>query len=271
MKIGDITIEPLLDGTALFDPTFLWSKNATSGRGREENDWDRQSEFLMPDGQIKFALGGFLVHGMGDRVVVVDLGIGPGTMPGPFPVQGGRMLEELAAFGFGPGDVTDVVFTHLHLDHVGWASVDSQPTFGNATYRCGSQDWSYFVGREEDVTALLAPIEERFATWDTDVTLAPGLDVRLVPGHTPGSSMVVVSSGDDRAVLLGDIAHCPVELMDNEWAGLGDVDPELAARGRELVARELENSSTHVSAAHFPDMSFGRLMRGTGHRYWTYQ
>ena len=90
------------------------------------------------------------------------------------------------------------------------------------------------------------------------------------PGHTPGSTIVVLSSGDARALLLGDVVHCPVELLDDEWAGVGDVDPALAQRTRVALAQELEGSSTPVAAAHFPGMQFGRLLGAQGTRRWVF-
>jgi hypothetical protein len=80
--------------------------------------------------------------------------------------------------------------------------------------------------------------------------------------------MLVVSSGAARAMLLGDVVHCPVELLDDEWAGLGDVDPALAQRTRVALAKELEGADIPVAAAHFPEMAFGRLLAGQGRRSW---
>jgi hypothetical protein len=82
--------------------------------------------------------------------------------------------------------------------------------------------------------------------------------------------MIVVSSGTERAMLLGDVVHCPVELLDDEWAGMGDLDPALAARTREAMAREIEDGKTPVAGAHFPGMQFGRLLRGAGKRSWVF-
>jgi glyoxylase-like metal-dependent hydrolase (beta-lactamase superfamily II) len=88
------------------------------------------------------------------------------------------------------------------------------------------------------------------------------------PGHTPGSTIIVISSGTERALLLGDVVHCPVQLLDDEWAGMGDVDPVLARRTRVALARELEGSDVPVAAAHFPGMQFGRLIAAEGTRRW---
>jgi hypothetical protein len=65
------------------------------------------------------------------------------------------------------------------------------------------------------------------------------------------------------------VVHCPVQLIDDEWAGLFDVDPELARRTRTALNRELEGDRTLVAAAHFPDLRFGRLLAGEGRRYWS--
>jgi hypothetical protein len=76
----------------------------------------------------------------------------------------------------------------------------------------------------------------------------------------------VLSSGTERVMFLGDVVHCPVQLEDDEWAALFDVDPELARRTRTALAKELEGSDTRVSGAHFPELTFGRLVRAEGQR-----
>ena len=88
--------------------------------------------------------------------------------------------------------------------------------------------------------------------WDASGPVLPGVDAMVAPGHTPGSTIIVVSSKAERALLLGDVVHCPVELLDEEWAGMGDVDPELAKRTRNAMARELEGTDVPAAAAHFP-------------------
>jgi hypothetical protein len=80
--------------------------------------------------------------------------------------------------------------------------------------------------------------------------------------------VIVVSSGPERAMLLGDVVHCPVELVDDEWGALFDVDPALALQTRVALNRELEGSNLPVAAAHFPGLRFGRLVRAEGRRRW---
>ena len=188
-------------------------------------------------------------------------------MSGAGHFSGGELLASLARLNLQPGDITDVVFTHLHFDHVGWASQEGAIVFPNATYRCDARDWQHFRDNER-VQPILAPIEDRLTTWDGSGPLVPGVDLMSAPGHTPGSTIIVLSSGTSRGLLLGDVVHCPVELLDDEWAGLGDVDPSLAKQTRNALAREIEGTNTPVTAAHFPGMVFGRLLAANGRRSW---
>jgi glyoxylase-like metal-dependent hydrolase (beta-lactamase superfamily II) len=266
MRVGDIEVEAVVDGIARAVPSeaYRWGVGEGGGRGLDDADWEPHRGFLADDGLLEMALGAFLVR-TGDRVVLVDAGIGVFDR-GVF--KGGALLDSLVALGVTPSDVTDVVFTHLHFDHTGWATVDGKPVFERATYRCDAADWAHFIPDDERATRKLSPLQDRLATWDADGPLLPGLDVRRAPGHTPGSTILVLSSGGARAMLLGDVVHCPVELLDDEWATIGDVDPALAKRTRVALARELENDDVPVAAAHFPGLQFGRLLPGEGRRSW---
>src|SRR5207245_7661204 len=96
----------------------------------------------------------------------------------------------------------------------------------------------------------------------------PGVTVIATPGHTPGHAGVILSSGHDRAFILGDAISCPVQLEEPEWSGMGDMDPKLARASQEAVAKEAEGSGALVGASHFPGLTFGRVLRGEGRRYW---
>lgn len=254
MRLGEMEVLPVLDG-AIDVPVDVMLNQVPHGR------------WLTPDGLLPVQMGGYLVR-TGDRRILVDTGSGQG-----------ELLSSLAALGVRPSDVTDVVLTHLHFDHIGWTSDGSAATFPHATYRCDTRDWEFYVVDESDeymreaVGAMpakdrLAPVVEQLELFDGDTGLAPGVDLRSAPGHTPGSTIVVLSSGDERAMLLGDVVHCPAELLSEEWEMLADVDAAAAARTREALARELEGTSTLIGAAHFPGLRMGRLLTG---RDWAYQ
>jgi glyoxylase-like metal-dependent hydrolase (beta-lactamase superfamily II) len=160
-----------------------------------------------------------------------------------------------------------VAFTHMHLDHVGWSTVRGEVTFPRATFRVHADDWAYFMtGPTADPTLqdILAPIAERLKTFDEEIELLPGLLARPAPGHTPGSTVFVVSDAGERALLLGDVLHTVGELTDPEWEGMFDVDR--AAAGAMRIADELEASGDVFAPAHFPELAFGRLITADGMR-----
>ena len=125
MRVGDLEILPVHDGVALLPPSEAFV-------GTPDAAWGPHRQFLTSDGELELALGGFLLR-TGDRVVLVDCGVGR-IEAGPF--KGGAFLASLAALGVQPAEVTDVLFTHLHFDHVGWATQQGAIVFPNATYRC---------------------------------------------------------------------------------------------------------------------------------------
>jgi glyoxylase-like metal-dependent hydrolase (beta-lactamase superfamily II) len=263
MKIGNLVAEPIYDGVMRAPATLFYSGTTTE-------TWAPHERFLEPDGMIRFDLGGFLLRGAGDRVVLIDAGIGPRSgliRDGKGSFDGGELLKNLAAHQVRPEDITDVLFTHLHFDHIGWAATDGSIVFPKATYRCDIRDLEHFRDNER-VRDTLSAIADRMQTWDGSGPVCPGVDAMSAPGHTPGSTILVMSSGTARGLLLGDVVHCPVELLDDEWGGVGDADPELAKRTRAALTRELEGTDTPVAAAHFPGLVFGRLLAANGRRNW---
>ena len=270
MRVGTVTIEGVSDGSLPVPPTPLFNKS--------DQDWLQHAQFLDEDGMLPIEMGGFLVR-TDEHLVLVDTGIGPHAVP----ERTGMFMRNLAAHGVRPSEVTDVVLTHLHFDHLGWATDGHRRLFDQATYRCHEADWEFFMGAKpfDDGLAvslmggrasseLLPPILDRLETWSEDRTVLPGIDVRSAPGHTPGSTVIVISSGTDRAMLLGDVVHCPAELLSDDWEMIGDVDRQLAQRSREALAKELEGSDIPAAATHFPGLQFGRLLSARGRRQWTF-
>lgn len=254
LRVGPLTVTGVPDGVGLVaDPAVLFS----GGRGERSADW---ASHLPPSGTLEMPVGTFLVRS-GERLVLVDAGYGPTR---PDPVGGPDLLTTLAGLGVTAGDVTDVVFTHLHVDHVGWASIGGRPTFTRAVHRCHQADRvGLDTGADTPVARALRPVADRIETWAGEETIAPGVDVVPAPGHTPGTSVVVLSARGERAVLLGDVVHHPVQLVDDGWGRMADADPDAARRAVRTVLDELVTEATPVVGSHFPALAFGRVVPDT--------
>lgn len=257
MRIGDLELVAVNDGEGKLPSSYVPSA-----------DWDAHKGLLDEEGNFTIDLGCFLVKTNG-RTVLIDAGLGPVTFP---PFRGGDLPGNLAKHGVQPEDVDLVLVTHLHIDHIGWCVQDGKPYFPNATIRFGEQDLDQFV-RAEEPDQFSAPVikvlEEagRIETIDADGEVAPGISTLHSPGHTLGHRCVVISSGDQRAFLLGDAVTCPIQLTDSDWSAASDIDPKMSARSREALYRELEGTNDVMAASHFPGLEFGRVLRGEGKRY----
>jgi glyoxylase-like metal-dependent hydrolase (beta-lactamase superfamily II) len=260
MRVGDLEVIPLSDGTAKMPPRYFTGA-----------DFSAHEALLEADGTMHLPIGCFLVR-TGDQTVLVDAGLGPLDLDW---LVGGHLPAALAAHGVSPADIDTVVCSHLHLDHAGWLVDGDTPFFPNATVRFGAGDWQKWVleAKPEDrirQAMLLLDDQQRLEPIDgDDVTIAPGITARAAPGHTLGHHVLILSSGDDRLLLLGDAVTCPIQLEEEDWEAMSDMDARLARRTRDALWAELEGTSSRFTAAHFPDLQFGRVLRGKGKRYFS--
>ena len=267
MRVGEITVLPLFDGMGYEPARKGWHRSEFA-----EDPWRRHMDALDADGRLVLTHGGYLVI-TGDRKLLVDAGVGPvdTVRPRGGHHTGGAILASLSQYGLDPSDVTDVVFTHLHFDHVGWASLDGKPVFKNASYRLHAADWDYFVSGENPVgeaVEKLAVLSGHLEIFDSACALAPGVDTRPTPGHTPGSTVYVVSSRGERLFFIGDVAHSVVELLESGWESIFDVCGSQAQTARSELVEEVLVTGAAVAGAHFPQLQFGRLGRaGDGLRW----
>lgn len=261
MRVGDVRVDAVSDGTFVARPSYF-------APGLPEGT---RPELFSRDGAAWLPIGCFLVR-TAHQVVLVDAGLGREwqQLPDRMLLVGGQLPTGLRALGVGMDEVTDVVVTHLHADHVGWLfDLDGEPLFPAARIWFGAGDWSHFVTGSGE----MAPhVRDGFRRWagtprlrslDGDATVGPGVEALLTPGHTPGHLAVSVRDGGERLVLLGDAITCPVQLAEPGWRSMGDVDPALADRTRQRLWRELAADRTLGVGAHFPELAQGRIDAGT--------
>lgn len=285
IDVGDIEVTFVPDG-------YIYSEPLGSFPGSTPEMWSANTHLLDSNGLVVMSLGTLLIRTAG-KLVLVDLGWGPSSMEFSRPggasgggIGGGRMLENLAALGVRPANVDAVLFSHLHSDHTGWiidpsSSTDGgdepgNPLFANAEHYLSQAEWDYWsnvslTGPGPRPSAeQLAVLAKRITFVEDGDHPFPGIDVMATSGHTPGHLSFVISSGDERAVVLGDAVHCPIEIEQPELTFMADVDPALAQRTRVHIEQELLKEGTIAAAPHFADLVFGRLMPGQGRTTWQF-
>jgi glyoxylase-like metal-dependent hydrolase (beta-lactamase superfamily II) len=254
MQVGGIRVDPLSDGTFSVHPKYFGADVPAESR----------PEFFARGNKAWLPIGCFLLR-TDDRVILVDAGLGPDQddLPHGMRLVGGQLFVGLGALGVAAGDITDVVTTHFHTDHVGWLfDLAAEPVFPNATIWYGAGDWEYFVKGPGEMRShirrgFLEHGSHQRALTD-DATVAPGVTAVLAPGHTPGHLCVSLASGQDRLLLLGDAITCPIQLAEPTWHSYGDVDAAVAEQTRRRLWSELEH--TAGVGAHFPALATGRVV-----------
>lgn len=201
--------------------------------------------------------------------VLFDTGAGPDFMP-----TAGRLLDALAAAGIDPSEITHVVFTHGHPDHL-WGVIDDfdEPLFSDARHLMGEEEHAYWsdpatmesIGAERQsfVAGAVRRLEllgdriERFGDGDE---LLPGLRAVATFGHTPGHMSFEIGSGADGAFVIGDaVPNAHVALARPDWELPSDQDPALGAATRAALLRRLADEGTRVIGYHFPAGGIGRI------------
>jgi glyoxylase-like metal-dependent hydrolase (beta-lactamase superfamily II) len=271
IRVGDVEIMALSDGMLEFDLCNFFP--AVPGES-----WERYESELTGEHKVRFNLGSYLIRSSG-RTILVDTGLGPRPADAP-DAPWGLLLDDLRASGARPEDVDMVVMTHLHRDHVGWnLGREGQryvPTFPNARYWMSATDWE--TSRRPDVQpqrypnapACVWPLEELglIELMRGEHGLTRELTAVPTPGHTPGHVCLLVTSQGQRALVLGDAAHTPVQVQEPDWCSRADMDPELTRQTRRALLDRLEREEIVVAAGHFPAPGFGRILRLEGRRYW---
>lgn len=262
LAVGDIRLTLIPDGYHRADPVRTFPDSTTA-------DWDAHPHLLDERGRIVMTMGTLLAELADGTRVLIDLGFGPRTIVLAdlgMEFWGGRLLSSLAAAGLRPADIDVVLYSHLHIDHVGWtANQDAVLTFPRARHVMSRPEWDYWTDAPEMIGPSeqdLAALADRVELFDGEAAPVPGISVIPTYGHTAGHCSFLVSSGTERAVVLGDAIHCPLQITNPEWAFSADANPGAAKRAREHLLRELDAPDTTVVGPHFPDAVFGRVLAG---------
>ena len=214
----------------------------------------------------------------GTNTVLFDAGSGPSFMP-----SAGKIVESLDAAGVAPDEVTHVLFTHAHPDHI-WGLIDDfdEPLFYNATHMMGRAEWDFWWNPEtvdtlpEDrvffavgARRRMEFIEDSVAFIDDGQEVLPGIAAVATYGHTPGHMSFELRSGADSAMVIGDaIVNHHIALAAPGRPGGSDHDPDMAAATRLKLIDRLVDEDMLLVGFHLPDGGIGRIAPdGDGYRF----
>lgn len=274
MKVGDVEIVPVVDVEA-GDVIQSVLPEATPDRVRRL-DW-LVPTFCDPSGRLIAPVQGFLVRS-GGATILVDAGVGDGKRRSEYPQWDGLrtgFLDRLRALGVEPADVSTVVCTHLHIDHVGWNTSfrdgSWEPTFPSAGYVFVGAEYEHRRAHQAEASPDLAAafddsvqpiVESGLASLvEPDHTIDDGIRLVPTPGHTPAHASVEIASRGRRALISGDVLHHPCQLAFPGWGSDVDWDPELAVATRRRVLDELAGTGTILIGSHFAGSAAGTVVR----------
>jgi glyoxylase-like metal-dependent hydrolase (beta-lactamase superfamily II) len=258
LQVGEIEVLVISDGMMSIPIKVL----ATNADPAALAGWlDAQH---LPTDTLDWPLNMIVVRS-GGRTILVDSGIGD-LFP-DFP-RAGRLAPRLEAAGIDPASVTDVVLTHMHMDHIGGLLSDGlksrlRPDVPIHVARAEVEFWATPDFSHTDMPPPVPPVlrssarrlvdayRNQLRLFDKEHEVAPGVVVSVTGGHTPGHSIVRLSSGSERLTFVGD-AIFAVGFEHPYWHNGFEHDPDESARVRVRLLRELAASGdtlvgTHVS------------------------
>jgi glyoxylase-like metal-dependent hydrolase (beta-lactamase superfamily II) len=258
LKVGDIDVMVISDGVLPITAVTM----ATNAAPADLSAWLK--DMYLPPEVLDWPLNVAVVRS-GGKTILIDSGLG--TEFPDFP-RAGQLAMRLVSAGIDPSSVTDVVLTHLHMDHIGGLLVDGLRNQLRSDLRVhlSSAEAEFWEAPDFSRTVMPSPIPDvlrrtaaqfldvyrsQLRPFETDYEVAPGVLLRRTGGHTPGHSIVRIESRGQALTFAGDAVFQPG--FDNpEWQNGFEHDPEESARVRIRLLTELAASGEQLVATHLP-------------------
>jgi glyoxylase-like metal-dependent hydrolase (beta-lactamase superfamily II) len=263
-KVGDIEVTAINDGFAR-RPLEGFVRNAELSQVQEA----LRNAFLPADAlPITFTS---LVLRQGDRLTLIDTGNGDSGAP-----TSGTWMANFRAAGFDPKQVTTIVISHFHGDHInGMRMKDGTAVFPNAEVMVPSAEWAFWMddakmnqapdamkGAFQNVRRVFAPIAKDVKQFEPEKEVVPGLTSVAAHGHTPGHSSFMLSSGNGRLIVMSDVTNHPALFVRHpDWAAVFDMDADKARETRHRMLNMAASERAQVAFYHAPFPATGHIAR----------
>ncbi|WKG00842.1 MBL fold metallo-hydrolase [Mycolicibacterium sp. HK-90] len=265
VQVGDIEVLVISDGVLPITASTL----ATNAESTKLAGW-LGDNFLPPE-VVDWPLNVVVVRS-GDQTILVDAGLG---LEFPDFPRAGQTVQRLEAAGVDLGSVTDVVLTHMHMDHVGGLITDGvkEKLRPDLRVHAATAEAEFWEAPDFSQTVMPQPIPDvlrrvasqflddyrgQLRTFENEYEVAPGVLISRTGGHTPGHSVVRLASGGEGLTFAGD-AVFQVGFDNPEWHNGFEHDPEESVRVRVDLLTELAATGEALVATHLPFPSVCRV------------
>jgi glyoxylase-like metal-dependent hydrolase (beta-lactamase superfamily II) len=267
-RVGDIVVTAISDG--FLDGTLEVLRNISQDEARQI-----LTENFRP--ARRTAVNAFLIHSAG-RLALIETGSGNYLQP-----TAGKVLTNIKAAGVAPTDIEAVLLTHMHPDHSAGLTdmATGKPNYPNAELVMHQREPEHWLDDAKMATGndrekklffqagreQVAPYKDRWRLF-TGGEVFPGITAIPRPGHTPGHTTYMISSGKEQLLIWGDTVHVPeVQTARPEVCMDFDTDKDAAAASRRKVFDMVATDRLLVTGMHLHFPGFAHLVRsGTGYR-----
>jgi len=225
-----------------------------------------------------------LIH-TGQHHVLVDTGNGRDLVPK------GLLLDRLRAVSISPAEIDVVILSHADWDHIGGA-VDErgEVAFPQARYVLARAEWIFWSSKlerlrpseayDEEFRQLaqqvperrLAQLHDKLELIEAGAEIVPGIRSIAAPGHTPGYTVIAVSSDDEQLLFIGDLIYDPNDIENPDWYSVYDFDPGQVVVTRRRLFEQAARERTLLMAYHIPFPGLGYVAQhGSGWRWRSFE
>lgn len=227
----------------------VFELNERSGKGSIEILIDAPDSLIVryaPDSTFDNAVNAFLVR-KGEKVWIIDTGFGR------------NIFTIMDSLGIDPINVSQVLLTHMHGDHIGGMLRDSTLLFPNAQVILSQKEFTYWSALGEkaqnaqNILNMYADKIIRQEPYDLDDKFEDGIHMIEAYGHTPGHVMFLIRDGKDQLLIWGDLVHASaIQFPHPEISVKYDVDPQAARETRQRVKKFVKENSIPIAGMHLP-------------------